>query len=152
MKLIFLILLFYLSVVDVIRRKVPAAICLLMGIAILVWLYIGQALKWTDSLTGACIGIVLIAAAGITGQAVGTGDGVVFLLSGLLLGFWGNMQLLVISLFIELLFIGAWALVRKVRGGRVSISETMKKRVPFLPFIFISYVYVCGGDGLFCLF
>lgn len=152
MKLIFLILLFYLSVVDVIRRKVPAAICLLMGIAILVWLYIGQALKWTDSLTGACIGIVLIAAAGITGQAVGTGDGLVFLLSGLLLGFWGNMQLLVISLFIELLFIGAWALVRKVRGGRVSISETMKKRVPFLPFIFISYVYVCGGDGLFCLF
>lgn len=152
MKLIFLILLFYLSVVDVIRRKVPAAICLLMGIAILVWLYIGQALKWTDSLTGACIGIVLIAAAGITGQAVGTGDGLVFLLSGLLLGFWGNMQLLVISLFIELLFIGAWALVRKVRVGRVSISETMKKRVPFLPFIFISYVYVCGGDGLFCLF
>lgn len=152
MKLIFLILLFYLSVVDVIRRKVPAAICLLMGIAILVWLYIGQALKWTDSLTGACIGIVLIAAAGITGQAVGTGDGLVFLLSGLLLGFWGNMQLLVISLFIELLFIGAWALVRKVRGGRVSISETMKKRVPFLPFIFISYVYVCGGDDLFCLF
>lgn len=152
MKLIFLILLFYLSVVDVIRRKVPAAICLLMGIAILVWLYIGQALKWTDSLTGACIGIVLIAAAGITGQAVGTGDGLVFLLSGLLLGFWGNMQLLVISLFIELLFIGAWELVRKVRGGRVSISETMKKRVPFLPFIFISYIYVCGGDGLFCLF
>lgn len=152
MKLIFLILLFYLSVVDVIRRKVPAAICLLMGIAILVWLYIGQALKWTDSLTGACIGIVLIAAAGITGQAVGTGDGLVFLLSGLLLGFWGNMQLLVISLFIELLFIVAWELVRKVRGGRVSISETMKKRVPFLPFIFISYIYVCGGDGLFCLF
>lgn len=151
MKLIFLILLFYLSVVDLIRRKVPAAICLLMGAAILVWLYIGRALNWADSLTGACIGIVLIVASVITGQAVGAGDGLVFSISGLLLGFWGNMQLLVISLFIELLFIGVWAFVRKVKRGSVSMSEIMKKKIPFLPFIFISYIFVYGGEALLCL-
>lgn len=152
MKFIFLLLLLYLSVIDIIRKKVPTGICFFMGIIILIWLYMGQAIKWTDSLTGACIGIVLIVAAGFTEQAVGTGDGLVFLLSGLLLGFWGNMQLLITSLFIELLFIGVWVLIKKIKREKISMSETMKKKLPFLPFIFISYICVCGGDGLFCLF
>ena len=152
MKFIFLILLIYLSVFDVIHRKVPVAVCLLMGTAILVWMCMGRTLIWTDSLPGACIGIFLIVAALITRQAVGTGDGLVFILSGLLLGFWGNIRLLLISLFIELLFIGGWMLVRKIRGGRVYMSETMKKRIPFLPFILLSYILVCKGEALFCLF
>lgn len=149
MKLIFLILLFYLSVVDIIRRKIPSAVCFLIGIAILVWLYAMQEMKWTDSLTGACIGIFLIAAAVVTGQAVGIGDGVVFLLSGLLLGFWGNMQLLILSLFIELLFVGGYMLAKKLKNGKPTMSEALKKRIPFLPFIFISYIFIYGGEALF---
>ena len=152
MRFIFLILLIYLSVVDVKRRKVPTMACLLMGTAILVWMCMGRALNWTDSMMGACIGIFLIVAAFITGQAVGTGDGLVFILSGLLLGFWGNMQLLFISLFIELLFMGGWLLVRKVRNKKVCMSEAMKKRIPFLPFILLSYIYLCGGEELFWQF
>ncbi len=73
-------------------------------------------------------GLLLLGLSAVTEEAVGTGDGWFFLVSGLFLGFWKNMFLLMGGLF--LCFPVAVCLL--MRRGR----KTVLTRLPLLPFIF----------------
>lgn len=98
------------------------------GIFLHIW-YQSPALP--DMLAGAAIGVVLMLIACLTGESVGMGDGLALMVSGIFLGFWGNLELLLMALF----FAGAAALFLLIvkKKGR-------KYRLPFLPFLAVAYL------------
>lgn len=82
------------------------------------------------------IGILMLLVSLITKGQIGTGDGIIFCITGLGLGFWNNLWLLMLSLFMAGIFSGILWMLKRV--GR-------KSEIPFVPFILISYL------GVLCL-
>ncbi|MBR5658161.1 MAG: prepilin peptidase [Lachnospiraceae bacterium] len=77
-------------------------------------------------LAGVSIGIILIGAAFVSRQKVGYGDGLVFVVCGLYLGFWENFSLLFLSLLLCALGGLFLMAIGKVRKGQA---------LPFIPFV-----------------
>ena len=66
----------------------------------------------------------------VAGVHVGEGDALVYLMTGVTLGFFGNIELLTLSLFFSAIVSVFLLVFRKV--GK-------KKRIPFVPFTAIAY-------------
>ena len=79
---------------------------------------------------GALPGAVLLSVSLGTGGAVGLGDAALFMVSGVYLGFWENLFLLLMSLLLAGLW-GTGMLVTKM-GGR-------KTTLPLAPFVLVSF-------------
>lgn len=76
------------------------------------------------------VGAGLLGLSAVSGQAVGMGDGLFFIVSSFYLGLWQNLALLAGGLFLCFLYCGGlllWGCVRSIRVGAY--------RVPFLPFL-----------------
>lgn len=80
---------------------------------------------------GILTGLFLLAASKITRGQIGSGDGIVFLITGISLGMERNFLLLLGSLFIAFLYSLILLLIKKTRW---------KDAIPFLPFVFAAYV------------
>lgn len=100
--------------------------------------------QWLPGLVDAglalLVGIGLLGLSAVTGQAVGAGDGLFFIVSSFYLGLRQNLALLAGGLLLCFLFCGGlllWGCARNVRVGAY--------RVPFLPFL------VPAGIGLVLL-
>lgn len=89
-------------------------------------------LTLTDIFLGIAVGIILLLIAWISGGSVGAGDGVMLMVSGLFLGFWGNLALLMMAL--GMVSMVALFLVVIKRKGR-------NYRLPFLPFLLAAYLF-----------
>lgn len=82
---------------------------------------------------GLLIGLSLAGISILTRGQIGLGDGAVFCMTGLGLGFWNNALLLSFSLFAAALFsIGLWVVKRIPR----------QKTIAFMPFVYLSYLTV----------
>jgi len=79
---------------------------------------------------GAVVGILLIAIGKITRQAIGYGDGVVFISIGVLIGFKQVAIVLFISLFLAFIYSVILLVLRKAKRKTV---------FPFVPFVFLAY-------------
>lgn len=85
----------------------------------------------TDMLSGAAVGVIMIIIGRFTGEAVGIGDGLMLVASGVFLGFWENLCLLMTAL----LLVGCAALLLATLG-----KKRKDYRVPFLPFLLAAYL------------
>ena len=80
--------------------------------------------------SGVAVGIMILGISQITDGAIGIGDGIVFMITGLVFNFFENLSLLCVSLLL---------------GGIVAIillcAKKVKKRdkMPFLPFVFLAF-------------
>jgi leader peptidase (prepilin peptidase)/N-methyltransferase len=95
------------------------------------WTDMNEAYLWLIMRGTALIpGAVLLALSGITKGAIGKGDGLFFLVSGMYLGFWDNIALL----FCGLLLCSFWGMGMFIWGmfGKKKIKNI---RLPFLPFL-----------------
>ena len=112
------------------RRKaipmLPGAICLLViSVALLIF--------GTGPLSlamGILVGAVLYGISRLSRGGVGEGDALIYAVTGTVLGFYGNLELLLISLTLAAL-VGLFLLVVK-KVGR-------KHKMPFVPFTFVAY-------------
>lgn len=86
---------------------------------------------WPEAAANLFIAAGLIGAAMIWRGAVGLGDGCFFLISGLLLGFWENLALLLYGM----LLCGGYCLLKLVFGGLHGGINVKNQTVPFLPFL-----------------
>ncbi|HIT64322.1 MAG TPA: hypothetical protein IAC37_07770 [Candidatus Ventrimonas merdavium] len=84
----------------------------------------------TDALTGGTLGLGLLGIGMVSGGSVGSGDGLFFFISGLLLGFWENLLLLCYGSLCCAVFCLGYLVWKKLRKGQWAGRET----VPFLPF------------------
>ena len=93
--------------------------------------------SWTGwlSLAGGCgIGIALLGLSKITHGQIGLGDGGLLCVTGIYLGFYENIAVLLSALLLA----GAWGTLLLVmrRAGR-------KTEIAFVPFVLIAYVVLC---------
>lgn len=85
-----------------------------------------------DMLSGAGIGAVMIFIAWVSKESIGTGDGVMLMVSGLFLGFRANMELFLTALLLA----GVSALMLMV-----GMRKERSYRMPFIPFLLVAYVF-----------
>lgn len=130
--LIFSITMGYLVVMAIIDGKkkeipcIPGWFCL----AVLIVVQIVAQNEVKEFLFGMIVGLLLWGISKISKGGVGEGDALVYLVTGVALGLWRNMELLMLSLILAS-FVSLWFLVVK-RKGR-------KYKIPFIPFTAISY-------------
>lgn len=82
-------------------------------------------------LEGVAVGIVILLLAWLTGGSVGAGDGLMFMVSGIFLEFWENINLLMTSFTIA--GVVALFMIAVKKKGR-------KYRLPFVPFMLVAYL------------
>lgn len=122
----------YLSVMAVIDRRkmeipvLPGVICILAVILA----QIVDHTDWLQWVPGVLIGLFLYLISKMTRGAIGEGDALVYVLTGISLGFFQNLELLAVSLFFSSLAAGFLLLFRRV-------GKTYK--MPFVPFTAIAY-------------
>lgn len=80
---------------------------------------------------GMVIGIVMIGIGMITKGKIGIGDGIILIVTGLFLGFFDNLFLLLSATFLAAM-IGALLLLIK--------GVNKNYEIPFIPFLFIAFI------------
>lgn len=117
------------AVIDRRRKEIPV----LPGILCFVALVLAQVVNcksWVQWFPGILIGLLLYLVSKVTRGAVGEGDAFVYFVTGIALGFFRNLELLVCSLFLASLFSGFLLVFHRV--GK-------KYRIPFVPFTALAY-------------
>lgn len=124
------------SVEDMKKKRInllPVLIFLLCG---LIFQFAVGNLTFPQILGGASLGILLLCVSRVTHEAMGYGDGLIFLATGIFLGIWENFQLLLTSLLVAFIFSAIQLILRRKSG---------KDEMAFVPFIWISYLIHLGG-------
>ncbi len=117
------------SVIDIRKKEIPVLpglIC--FGILTILQTAAGAGLR--TSLAGAVLSVFLWGVSRITGGGIGEGDALIFAVTGAALGFWANLEILVLGLFLSAAAGAFLLLVRRV---------SVKSRIPFVPFAAVSY-------------
>lgn len=129
---VFIVTMVYLAVMAVIdlhKKEIP---CVPGGLC-LICLIVGQLVgtqKIGELLLGMLIGLFLWGISKVTKGGIGEGDALVYTVTGTALGFWGNFELLIISLLLASI-VSLWLLVIKKKGR--------KYKIPFIPFTAAAY-------------
>lgn len=122
----------YLAVMAVIDRR-KKEIPVLPGIVCILAVVLAQFLDhmdWRYWMSGLLVGVFLYLVSKLTKGGIGEGDALVYLLTGAALGFFRNVELLLLSLFFSSFVAGYYIVFHRV--GR-------KYPIPFVPFTAIAY-------------
>lgn len=131
----FLLFLLITAMQDLKRKSVRLWVYILFalgaaGALIYLWAS-GQEVIWTDRILGAGLGLIMLGGSIAGRGSVGLGDGAFFLISGLMLGFWDNLALLLYGS----LCCGLYCLVLLAVNLLLCHRNIRKRTVPFLPFL-----------------
>ncbi|MBO4478341.1 MAG: prepilin peptidase [Lachnospiraceae bacterium] len=122
------LLLLIASIEDIRHQRInPYWLLLHACFVVVVRLILGEFLT---GLAGVSIGLLLLGAAFVSRQKVGYGDGLVFMVCGLYLGFWENFSLLFMSLVLCALGGLFLMLIGKIKKGQT---------LPFIPFVMAAF-------------
>lgn len=131
-----IIFLIFNTICDIRTKKLPilGLICFgAAGAAINIFL---PEYSFFELLLGMGTGIVLLIISRATsGQMIGEGDGILFIITGLFIGGINNIKLLLWAALLSAIIAGALLMTKKAVG---------KDRLPFVPFVLIAYI----GQGV----
>lgn len=113
------------------KRKIPLLWNILCGIGMLFYQFVFAGQSIGSLLSSVLVGAILLAAAKICDQCIGYGDGIVFLVIGMWLGFWDTLVLLFGSLVLSSMKALFLILIKKK-------EKTYK--IPFIPFVTAAYI------------
>lgn len=125
------ILLLITALQDVRTKKISLWIIVIGAILICVFVPFTHKVSYIDRGVGALVGLGVMITSRATGGKIGMGDGYLLCVTGISLGFWGNMELFATALF-------AAALVSIVLLA-FRLADR-KKSIPFIPFLFLAYL------------
>lgn len=129
--MILLLFLFLCSTWDWKRKAIPSWLCY-GGVLVMAAVGFGtKEITLAGAAGGIMLGIILLGIGQLTKGQIGEGDGIVFIATGIALGFWNNCMLLVGALFLSFLGSLILLLMKKI---------TLKAKLPFLPFVFAAFV------------
>lgn len=149
--MLFLLFLLTAAISDWKTREIPAWIYILGGMEAVLWrissttdfskqweneawivLLHGNAdsLSFLEIAGGALIGVVLLIFSKVTKGAVGAGDGMLFFITGIYLGFWKNAMLL----WGSLLLCSCWG-IGLLAVRQIKWPAGKKIEIPLLPFV-----------------
>lgn len=118
------------SLEDIRDKKITVNITLISGIIGIMMHLLFQNQSIYEMLTGTLPGAAILLLSYFTKGKIGMGDGIVFMLTGLYLGFGKNMLLMGISFLLAGIF-GLFSLMPGT--GRED------KKMPLVPFLFLGY-------------
>ncbi len=125
------ILLLVTSLQDVRTKKINLWIIAVGAVLICAGVPFSHSISIVDRAIGTLVGVGIIITSKATGGKIGMGDGYLLCVSGICLGFWGNMELFAIALFAAALVSIILLLFR---------LADRKKSIPFIPFLFVAYL------------
>ena len=80
---------------------------------------------------GLSIGLAIVLLSKLTAGKIGMGDGILLCITGIGLGFWSNLELFGIALFLAAILSIVLLMLKMV---------DRKKSIPFVPFLFAGYI------------
>ncbi|NLJ96677.1 MAG: hypothetical protein GX321_05950 [Clostridiales bacterium] len=128
------IFLIIVAIQDLVNKKIKVWIVLLSGIIISICVLLSPDISILSRIMSLSLGTGLLIISKVTGGKIGIGDGLVICVTGIGFGFWTNMELFALALLLAALF-SIGLLVFKLADK--------KKSIPFLPFLFLSYLIKC---------
>ena len=137
MKITLIVLLFYLTlcgILDLMNKQIPGIIIwsgLLIGTIYFIMQLIIKEREIIDFVTAIIPGIILLVISKLTDNALGTGDGIVIIITGLVLTFIQNVCMLTISFFLAAFFSIFLLILRK---------KSRKEKIPFIPFVMCGFL------------
>ncbi len=126
-------MLLYLSAEDIKRKTIPVIPMMGCGIFAIVLHLISGKNDILNMAVGMIPGVIAYVLSVLTKEKIGKGDAVLLMVTGLYMGFWGN----VFMLWIGLIFAAV--------GGIIAIAMFKRKRgdeLPFVPFLFAGYLVI----------
>jgi leader peptidase (prepilin peptidase)/N-methyltransferase len=121
------------GVQDALKKKIYIWIIALGAIFMGIVLLFSSSVPIVERIGGVAIGVCVIVISKITGGKIGMGDGILLCITGMGLGFWGNLELFGIALF--------FAAVVSILLLIFRLADR-KKSIPFVPFLFFGYVFL----------
>ncbi len=118
------------SLEDIREQKITVTVTLFSGILGVLLHLLFQNRSIYEMLLGVIPGIGVLALSCLAKRQIGIGDGMIFMLTGLYLGFWDNLLLM----FLSFTLAGIWGLFL-ILARRCKRTD----RMPFVPFLFFGY-------------
>ena len=135
-KIILITLLFFCGVQDLRKKTIYIWIPLLGAVLMGACMPFCHNISLLSSMSGAAIGIAVAIISIATAGKIGMGDAIILCVTGLGLGFWGNLELFAIALLIASI-VSIGLLITKLADR--------KKRIPFVPFMLFSYIFLLAA-------
>ena len=127
------------TITDLKSKTIPIWWTVVFGISAMIYQIFWKKQKLEAILFSMIIGVTLLVAAKISNQRIGYGDGIIFLILGLWIGFWDGISLLFFSLILSSIISVYLIIVR--RKGR-------DYRIPFIAFVTAAYIILEGARFL----
>lgn len=135
-KIVIGIFLVLCSITDLKQKTIPISYVLVSFVVLVLLTFLQKDLVYLSRLKGMSIGGALLVLGKVTRGQIGDGDGILFCLTGLGLGFWNNFYLLFLSLLFSAMFSIVMLTIKKMNR---------KQTFPFVPFILVAYLGVLCG-------
>lgn len=125
--------LFVAAWIDYKNKELPLVLIILMALFGIVFQIVVRQVAFWNLFLGCLIGILFLGIGKITRQALGYGDGLILVATGIFLGFSENVLLLLLGVLLASVFSIGLLMFRK---------KTKKDEIPFMPFLFAGYVFL----------
>ena len=135
------------AVQDFQRKKVKLWVYAFFGVLALVldgylWIMPDYHFLWINHLGSCCLGVCLILAGRFLEGEIGIGDGLFFLISGLMLDFFQNLTVLCTGVVL----CGLYGMVLFVWNQIYWKKDVRKLTIPFLPFAVIPGLWITAME------
>lgn len=132
-KILIGIMLVVCGIKDIKSKEVSIRIVALFTIGLIIMLPFNHEVSIINSVLGGGSGFLIILLSKATRGQIGMGDGIILCATGVGLGVWDNLTLLLCALF--------WAALYAVILLTFRWADR-KKRIPFVPFLLIGFIGV----------
>lgn len=140
MKAILLIILLVCGIQDIKSKRISLWIIILGALLIVSGALISGRCSVFDRIGGLAVGACVLLISIATKGKIGLGDGLLLCVTGLTLGFWGNIELFGLALLLAAV-LSIFLLVFRLADR--------KKSIPFVPFLFFGYLFIMITEGQF---
>jgi leader peptidase (prepilin peptidase)/N-methyltransferase len=127
------VLLFICSLQDFLRKRVYLWIIGIGAVLTFVCLPFMEKISIANCIGGLTVGLVILLISKMTGGKIGMGDGILLCVTGIGLGFWNNLELFGVALFLAAVLSIILMILRVV---------DRKTSIPFIPFLFAGYLII----------
>ncbi len=118
---------------DIRKRQVYLSVIVIYGVLGILYVFWHRD-NLAVLLLGAVPGLLLMCVGKASGGALGMGDGLAVMISGIYMGIWNTLEFIALSLFLAAVWAGFLMFVKK-KGRKASF--------PFVPFMLAAYVMLC---------
>lgn len=130
------------SIMDISKRKISSAVVYGFGILGIIWHIAFQRLELRSIAGGMLIGIVLYVISVISHEKIGKGDAILFIVTGIYLGFWNNIWLLWSASVIVALYGLAFVFIHyRIKQEKIETESVKETKLPFVPFVMVSFLF-----------